>query len=47
MSQRLIYSQVNTDCWRCGIGKFKLLPGSNCKWQCDKCKHIGYIPVYS
>jgi hypothetical protein len=43
MSKRLIYSQVETRCWRCGVGEFKLLPGTKSWWECDQCKHVGFL----
>lgn len=45
MSQRLTYNQVDTRCWKCGIGKFSLLPGTKCWWECNCCKHVGFLKI--
>ena len=36
---------VHAGCWRCGIGRFHLMAGSDYLWQCDKCGHVGHLKV--
>ena len=36
---------VHTGCWKCGIGRFHLMGGSDYLWQCDNCWHIGQLKV--
>lgn len=37
--------EVHTGCWRCGIGRFHLMAGSDYFWQCDNCEYIGQLKV--
>lgn len=41
----MTYDQVDKRCWRCGLGTFKLMPGSDYQWQCDTCENVGHMKV--
>lgn len=36
---------VHAGCWKCGDGRFHLMPGSDYLWQCDKCGYVGHLKV--
>ena len=36
---------VHTGCWKCSVGRFHLMAGSDYLWQCDKCGYVGHLKV--
>ena len=43
--RRLRYKDVERRCWKCGIGEFELMLGSDYLWQCNHCEHIGQLKI--
>lgn len=37
--------EVHSGCWKCGIGRFHLMPDSDYFWSCDNCGYIGQLKV--
>lgn len=42
---RPLEKNVETRCWKCGIGKFHLMPMTDYMWQCDNCGYVGHLKV--